>query len=145
MDTQGKKVTPVQENMWRTQDGKVYLLGTRCQDCGEEFFPRREVNVCPHCGSKKLEDTEFLGEGRIISYTSVISRPAGNFYLGPVPFNYIVVRLDSGAVNVQGHYINVAEDDIHVGDRVRAVEDVLWETEDEIVTTYKFTPAGKEA
>ena len=144
LDTQGKKVIPVQENMWTVQDGQVYLLGSKCEDCGEEFFPRREVQVCGHCGSTRLTDVKFLGEGTIVTYTSVISRPAGNFYLGPVPFNYIVVKLDSGAVRVQGHYIGVDEDDIHVGDRVKAVESVLWETDDEIVTTYKFVPAGKE-
>lgn len=145
MDAQKKKVVPVQDGMWREEDGKVYLLGTRCEVCGEEFFPRKEVHVCPHCQSDQLVDTEFLGEGKIITYTTVLYRPAGNFYLGPVPFHYVVVQLNHGAVNVQGHYLCEKEEDMHVGDWVKAVPGILWETGDEIVTCYKFAPIGKEA
>jgi uncharacterized OB-fold protein len=45
------------------------LLGTRCADCGEAFFPRRVI--CAKCLSEKTEDCELSPEGRLWSYTFV--------------------------------------------------------------------------
>ena len=145
METQEKKIVPVRENMWTEKDGQVFLLGSKCPECGEEFFPRREVKYCPHCQAEKLDDVEFESYGKIISYTSVTNRPAGNFYMGPVPFNYVMVKLDKGDVIVQGHYVGVEADDIHIGDPVKAIPAVMWEDDENIITAYKFVPAKKEA
>lgn len=146
MDTKEKRIVPVRENMWtENADGTVTLLGNRCPKCGEEFFPRRDVNYCPHCQADALDDIEFAGDGKIISYTTVLNRPAGNFYMGPVPFNYVLVKLNHGDVIVQGHYEGVEPDEIHIGDPVQAVPAVMWEDETSIVTAYKFVPAKKEA
>ena len=45
------------------------LLGTRCQDCGEHFFPRRAV--CAKCLSERTVDVEMGPRGTLYSYTFV--------------------------------------------------------------------------
>ena len=45
------------------------LLGTRCEDCGEHFFPRRLV--CAKCLSRKLETVTVPARGTLYSYTFV--------------------------------------------------------------------------
>src|SRR6185503_12565753 len=45
------------------------LLGTRCADCGEHFFPRRAI--CAKCLSEKTGDVELSPEGTLYSFTFV--------------------------------------------------------------------------
>jgi len=45
------------------------LLGTRCEDCGEHFYPRRVI--CAKCLSPRTRDTELGPRGTLYSYTFV--------------------------------------------------------------------------
>jgi uncharacterized OB-fold protein len=45
------------------------LLVTRCQDCGEHFFPRRVV--CGRCLSRRTAEVELGPRGTLYSYTFV--------------------------------------------------------------------------
>lgn len=45
------------------------LLGTRCRDCGEHFFPRRAI--CARCLSGATEDCELSANGTLYSFTFV--------------------------------------------------------------------------
>lgn len=45
------------------------FLGTRCQSCGEYFFPRRAI--CARCLSENTTDVEMEGRGTLFSYTFV--------------------------------------------------------------------------
>src|SRR2546427_10218625 len=45
------------------------LLGSRCVDCGEHFFPRRAI--CAKCMSDRTEDVLLGPRGRLFSYTFV--------------------------------------------------------------------------
>jgi uncharacterized OB-fold protein len=45
------------------------FLATRCEDCGEYFFPRRRV--CGKCLSERTADVELDGRGTLYSYTFV--------------------------------------------------------------------------
>jgi uncharacterized OB-fold protein len=45
------------------------FLCTRCDDCGEHFFPRRAV--CAKCLSEKTSEVELEGRGTLYSYTFV--------------------------------------------------------------------------
>lgn len=136
-----KKVIPVVENMWKEgADGQVHLIATRCKNCGEIFFPRKEVSFCAHCYAEQLEDIELSSTGVIMSYTTLNYPPAGGFYKGSVPFNYVIVEFPEG-VFIQGHYIGVGPGEMHIGDRVKTVVDVLADTEEETVMSYKFAPA----
>ena len=45
------------------------LLGSRCQSCGEVFFPRR--HVCAKCLHEGCDDVELSPRGRIYTWTYV--------------------------------------------------------------------------
>lgn len=45
------------------------LLGTRCEDCGEHFFPRRRV--CARCLSERTAEVALGPRGTLYSYTFV--------------------------------------------------------------------------
>jgi uncharacterized OB-fold protein len=45
------------------------LLGTRCEGCGEHFYPRRVI--CARCLSDKTVDVELGPRGTLYSYTFV--------------------------------------------------------------------------
>lgn len=45
------------------------FLCTRCESCGEHFFPRREI--CAKCLSEKTAQIELNGRGTLYSYTFV--------------------------------------------------------------------------
>jgi len=45
------------------------LLGSRCEDCGEHFFPRRAV--CAKCLSERVVEAPLGPRGKLYSYTFV--------------------------------------------------------------------------
>lgn len=58
-----------------SEGGDVSLIGTRCRQCGEEFFP--EHAVCGKCGSSDTEEIRLVGPAQLFSYTIVHQLPAG--------------------------------------------------------------------
>lgn len=128
--------SPLMEGMWTVRDGQVYLLGSICEDCGEIFFPPKEISVCSHCQGERLKTIELSREGCIYSFTEVHQPPAGGFYKGAVPFIYGLIKLPDGII-IPGHILANPET-LQIGDRVEAVLDVLFEDENGPVITYKF-------
>ena len=45
------------------------FLATRCESCGEHFYPRRAI--CARCLSEQTTDVELEGRGTLYSYTFV--------------------------------------------------------------------------
>ncbi len=50
-------------------DEPLKFLGTRCEDCGEYFFPKR--TICAKCNSQNTVDVEISSRGTLYSYTFV--------------------------------------------------------------------------
>ena len=48
------------------------LLGSRCEACGEYYFPRRAICARAECLSDRLVDVELGPRGTLHSYTFVI-------------------------------------------------------------------------
>ena len=53
--------------MWRQRKERYRLLGSRCNNCGQLWWPRRSAGICGKCNSDKLEDFEFSHEGEAIA------------------------------------------------------------------------------
>jgi len=47
------------------------LLASRCEACGEHYFPRRRVCARPECLSERVADVEIGPRGTLYSYTFV--------------------------------------------------------------------------
>ncbi len=101
---------------WRLRDRYYRLLGTRCEDCGAEFFP--PLMVCRSCRSEKMVDKEMPKTGTIVTYTELRETMAG--FEGQEPMILGIVRLDNG-VRVLGQIVDCTAESLSIGSRVRAV------------------------
>jgi hypothetical protein len=51
---------------WQERKGRLRLMGSKCKDCGQLWFPRRGAGVCGKCNSRNIEDYQCSSTGKII-------------------------------------------------------------------------------
>ncbi|WP_297467593.1 Zn-ribbon domain-containing OB-fold protein [Thermococcus sp.] len=124
---------------WRHFREKYRLIGGKCEN-GHVFFPYREV--CPVCGSRNVEEYEFSGKGKVLTWTIVRNPPSGFEYYKPYPL--ALVQLEEGPV-VLAQLTDVEPEEIHEGMEVEAVTRKVREFEEDgiILYAYKFRPVLK--
>ena len=124
---------------WRHFREKYRLIGGKCEN-GHVFFPYREV--CPVCGSRNVEEYEFSGKGKVLTWTIVRNPPSGFEYYKPYPL--ALVQLEEGPV-VLAQLTDVDPEEIHEGMEVEAVTRKVREFEEDgiILYAYKFRPVLK--
>lgn len=89
------RLVPLREGMFvlpEDIDLPARLLGSRCPNCHESFFPRRVF--CAACCGGNLEPIELSGSGEIETFTIVHQQPP-NALIAP-PYAIVRVRLDGG-------------------------------------------------
>ncbi|AHL23331.1 Zn-ribbon domain-containing OB-fold protein [Thermococcus nautili] len=121
---------------WRHFREKYRLIGGKCEN-GHVFFPYRQV--CPVCGSKNVEEYEFSGKGKVLTWTIVRNPPSGFEYYKPYPL--ALVQLEEGPV-VLAQLTDVDPEEIHEGMEVEVVTRKVREFEEDgiILYGYKFRP-----
>ncbi|EEB74837.1 Zn-ribbon domain-containing OB-fold protein [Thermococcus sp. AM4] len=124
---------------WRHFREKYRLIGGKCEN-GHVFFPHR--GVCPVCGSKNVEEYEFSGRGKVLTWTIVRNPPSGFEYYKPYPL--ALVQLEEGPV-VLAQLTDVDPEEIHEGMEVEVVTRKVREFEEDgiILYAYKFRPVLK--
>ncbi|WP_457751145.1 Zn-ribbon domain-containing OB-fold protein [Thermococcus sp.] len=124
---------------WRHFREKYRLIGGRCEN-GHLMFPKREV--CPVCGSRNVEEYEFSGRGKVLSWTIVRNPPSCFEYYKPYPL--ALVQLEEGPV-VLAQLTDVDFDEIDFGMEVEMVTRKVREFDEDgiILYTYKFRPRMK--
>jgi scaffold protein (connect acetoacetyl-CoA thiolase and HMG-CoA synthase) len=100
---------------WRIRDRYYRLVGSKCADCGDEFFP--PVYRCRGCGSEKLKDKEMPRTGKIVTFTR-LHEPLPGFE-AQAPFFLAVVQLGNGA-RVLTQIVDSTEELVKTGAKVRA-------------------------
>ncbi len=100
---------------WRIRDRYYRLIGSRCKDCGDEFFP--PVYRCKGCGSEHIADREMPRTGKIMTYT-ILHEPLPG-YEAQTPLYLAFVKLDNGA-KILTQIVDSPEDAIKTGAKVRA-------------------------
>lgn len=101
---------------WRERDRYYRILGSKCQNCGAEFFPR--LYRCRKCGSYRLSDHGMPQEGKILAYTLLRDPMRGFEDYDPMPI--ALIELNNG-VRIVAQLADTPHDQIAVGSRVRAV------------------------
>ena len=121
---------------WRVRDRYYRLIGSKCTDCGDEFFP--PVYRCKGCGSDRIKDKEMPKTGKIMTYT-VLHEPLPGFE-AQTPLHLAVVELENGA-RVLSQVVDSPEESIKTGAKVRAiVRRALVDGESgQIIYGFKFT------
>jgi uncharacterized OB-fold protein len=112
------------------------LLGSRCEDCGEHFFPRRVV--CAKCLSERTTGVELGPRGTLYSYTFVHFPLFGSTRIEHIGYGVGQVDLPEGP-RVQFPLAG-AQADYRVGQAVEAELDTLREDEDRAVVILRFRP-----
>ena len=142
MTTSAKQQIPCRDGLWSTPsepDEKPQLVGSKCSDCGEVFFP---VNpVCNNCQGQTMKDIKLSRKGKIWSYTTVMLAPPA--YKGPVPFDLGYVELPEG-VNVYTRFLGAGHGTFKIGQEVELDIDVMQtDAEGNEILGYCFVPVKK--
>src|SRR4030042_745290 len=97
-------------------DEELALIGSRCQKCGDHFFPKR--NICLSCGQEDIEETPLGRRGKIWTYTVARQTPPGS--PTQAPYVIAVVQLAEGGV-VQGVLAEHDPEAVRIGMEVERV------------------------
>jgi uncharacterized protein len=100
---------------WRIRDRYYRLIGSRCTECGVEFFP--PVYRCKKCGSEHIKDKEMPKTGRIMTYTH-LHEPLPGFE-AQAPLYLAVVKLDNDA-RILTQIVDSPDESVKTGAKVRA-------------------------
>ncbi len=136
------KKIPLREKLWTyqtNQEGDPRLIGSRCLNCGEIYFPARNDCLCTNCQSERFEELQLGPYGKIYSYTIVTQRPPV-YYRGIVPYAIGYVELPEG-VRIETLFSLGNFEHLRIGLDVELVIEKLHDDEagNEILT-YKFKP-----
>jgi uncharacterized OB-fold protein len=115
------------------------LLGSRCQACGEHFYPRRVI--CAKCLSDQMAEVEMGPRGTLYSYTFVHFPLFGSTRMEHVGYGVGQVDLPEGP-RVQVPLAG-AQEDFRVGQTVEAELDSLREEEGRDVVIVRFRPVER--
>ena len=112
------------------------LLGSRCEDCGEHFFPRRAV--CAKCLSERTADVLLGPRGTLYSYTFVHFPLFGSTRLEHIGYGVGQVDLPEGP-RVQLPLAG-RQEEYRVGQTVEAELEPLREENGQDVVIIRFRP-----
>ena len=111
---------------WRHIQQRYNLIGSKCNTCGELFFPSRVV--CPNCRRKgDLEPFQFSGKGKIFTYSVIRSAPDA----------VAVIELEEGA-KLTAQLVDCDVDNLEIGDPVEMVFRKIREDGEDGVISYGF-------
>lgn len=104
---------------WREIPGRYNLEGSKCDNCGKVFFPRRDF--CPKCRRAsigKMSDYQVCRTGKVFTFSIVHEAPDCNNKLKP--YAVAMVETDDG-VMITAQLVDVDLEKIQIGMPVRAV------------------------
>jgi len=136
-----KKQIPVAEGVFTWPSDKPSLIGSRCETCGEHFFPKVKSCQNPDCpGKGDVKDVLLSRGGKLWSYTIQHYAPPPP-YRGPVPLTIGLVELPEN-LKIMGQLTDCNEEDLKIGMDMELVIEKLFEDEEgREVVTWKFRPA----
>jgi hypothetical protein len=131
-----RKQVPIKGARLRLGDSPA-LMGCRCPQCGEHFYPPRYV--CLNCYHEGLDEVALSTRGELWTFT--IARAALPGTLMTPPYVIAQVRLPEG-VSVATVLTDVDPETVRVGMPLElVVEKALVDSEGNDVMTFKFRPA----
>ena len=111
-------ITKTNDFVSQLEQGKI--MGTKCKQCGLQFFPPRAN--CYQCLSSDMEWFEVSGTGKLRAYSKLQYGPIG--FEEDLPYSIAV--LDYGDYKVFGRIDKEIEDqDIKIGMEMKTVANTL--------------------
>jgi uncharacterized OB-fold protein len=122
---------------WRRLKNLYNLIGTKCEKCGEYFYPPR--NMCPRCRRNgKIVPFKFGGTGEVLTYTIVHSSTKD--FARHTPYILAIIKLDEGPRLTS--QVICDHKDIRIGLKVKSAFRKLGEESEKGMIYYgtKFVP-----
>ena len=123
-----KKTVPVQEGLFSMPDSAegFHLIGSKCKSCGTSSFPKRKR--CEKCFEDKVDIIPLNPRGKVVSWSIVRMKPFE--YKSNVPYVLAIVELPENLqLYTQLKDINVDNPEIHIGDKVKVVPEIIGQDE----------------
>jgi len=123
---------------WRARDRYYRILGNRCEQCDQQYFP--PAVVCRKCHGSKFADVEMPKTGKLLSYTQQKESVQGFEDQEPMVFG--LLELDNG-VRIIAQVVDLPYESLKDGMKLRAVfRRIRVEGESgQIFYGYKFGPS----
>jgi uncharacterized OB-fold protein len=119
---------------WRRMRERYRLLGSKCETCGNTFFP--PTKVCPKCRRRgKITPIEFSGRGKVFSYTIIHAAP--KMFEDYTPSTVAIVQLNEGP-KVLSQLVDCEPDEIRIGMDVEVCFRKLFEQDRGGIISYGF-------
>lgn len=103
---------------WREIPQRYNLIGNKCEECGQVFFPPRES--CPKCRRKsmgKIKEIKLAGKGEIVTYSIIHVGPEE--FEDQVPYPIAVIQLDEGP-RITAQIVDCDIHDVKIGMKVES-------------------------
>ena len=126
---------------WRNRDRYYSILGNKCAQCGEEYFP--PVSICRKCQSTNLKDKQMPRNGILLTYTMQKESLPG--FEDQEPMIFGIVKLENG-VKIIAQLVDAPYESLREGTKLRAVFRRIRSNGEsgQIFYGYKFTPSAKK-
>jgi uncharacterized OB-fold protein len=140
-----KKQKPAVEGFFTMPPEEPHLIGSKCNSCGDYFFPRVESCRNPYCSkTKPVEDVLLSRRGKLHSFAVNHYKPP--IFHSPDPF----VPYANGQVELpEGIRVSTLigtgydQNNLKIGMEMEMVVDKLYEDEDGTeVVSWRFLPVA---
>jgi uncharacterized OB-fold protein len=132
-----KKVIEAVPGSFEIENGRPYLVGTKCTNCGSAFFPPRYI--CSYCLTDEGVEKARLGnQGTLYSYTVI--HVSSKEFNPPYAFGFVILEPEKIRIPTILTGFDLTKE-LASGTRMEMVIDKLRDDEDgnELIT-YKFRP-----
>ena len=141
-----KKRVPAVEGWFTLDDDDPRLLGTRCVDCGNYFFPW-ETGFCrnPACAGTELEEVPLSRRGRLWSFTNNCYPPPAPYVAADPfePYAVAAVELEPEQMVVLGQVVpGVGVEKLAAGMEMELVLGTLYEDDENEYLVWKWQPVA---
>jgi uncharacterized OB-fold protein len=133
------KIVPFREGLFAEDPRLAYLIGNRCRECGQTFFPSKPF--CFSCFCKAMETVHIGARGTLYSFTTC-HLPSGRF---KPPYTVGWIDLPEG-IRIFAPVKLRKDQALKIGMPMDLVIDRLWRDGNIAILGYKYRPArGKLA
>jgi uncharacterized OB-fold protein len=125
---------PFKEGLFEKVSGKWTLVGGKCRQCGQIFFPTREW--CLNCSSRDLERANLGSRGKLYSFT-IVHMPSEHF---EPPYAVGWIELAAG-IRIFSQIRHWQEHPLKTGMDMELAIEKLWDEEEKEIIGYTFRPS----
>jgi len=126
---------PFKEGLFEEVNGNQTLVGSKCQSCGQIFFPA--ISVCLNCISPSVQSIYLSHDGKLYTYTTVYIASA---HFQP-PYTVGWIELPEG-IRIFSQIRGWQEQPLKIGMDMQMSIEKLWQDGDKEVIGYVFQPSS---